>query len=126
MKREFRLRAFLVAKQRFVNDGGYISILYFTNLPNANICKSCSMMSNPLFIHFREDFIHLNWLNCDEVLQEKLRLLDTPKTHHDTMSWFYQSKKGGDETTAYKTNHVGLYNLVPWQHIQGSKGHGLP
>lgn len=26
-------------------------------------------------------------------LQEKLRLLDTPKTHHGTMSCFYQSKK---------------------------------
>lgn len=69
MKREFRLRAFLVAKKRFVNDGGGISILYFTNLPNANICKSCSMMSNPLFIHFRGRFhsfksVELWWFFC--------------------------------------------------------------
>ena len=85
MKREFRLRAFLVAQQRFVNDGGCISILYFTNLPNANICKLCSMMSNPLFIHFREDFIHLNRWNCDDFFAGKAQVVG----HSKNTSWHY-------------------------------------
>lgn len=55
----------------------------------------------------------------------KAQVVGHSKTHHGNMSCFDQSKKSGNETNAYTTNPVGLYNLVPWQHIQGSKGHGV-
>ena len=125
MKREFRLRAFLVAKQRFVNDGGCISSWWFQPIckilvkmkifPNKDENKK-SLKPPPRFLYCISPTCPMQISkSCSMIFKSHLLIFlgrfHSFKSVGTVMKCcmalclvLTSPKKSGDETNAYTTN----------------------
>ena len=127
MKREFRLRAFLVAKKRFVNDGGCISSWWFQpickilysqneNLPQIGMKIKIFLKPPPRFLYCISPTCPMQISkSCSMIFKSHLLIFlgrfHSLKSVGTVMKCcmalclvLTSPKKRGDETNAYTTN----------------------